>query len=304
MRDQTLFAIYEGAMQEELKVRLANGYPVIQEGLPFNVVNSPEEIHTMVWRLYEGAQQEFVSRSYNTRYNLTKEKIVYESVAAHTNLMNTLVTHALDYTYGGQEFGMANGLQTTVDGYTYREIVEATRMHDLPENEIGDIPDNGARDETKKVQDEFRYFQRYLDSYVRESDSRFRCRVLDLLQHMYNQDSPTGKLLFLADKVSAFIATLCLDRFIKMPMMNRYSSEASERDQLEMSNCDYVYNGAYFSASEMWTMDFLAIRKTVELDETMFFTAVLVMATILSHGEWYSWRNRDYIEAQQTLNPT
>lgn len=301
MKVETLYAIYQGAMREERLVRLASDLPVIEEGLPFSITECPEEVYAITWRLLENARSEFVSRSYNTRYNLTEENVVYESVAAHSNLMNALVTHALDFCYGTQ-FGGDGQIRRTGDGYTYREIIEVVRLHDLAENEIGDIPDNGDRDEAEKVYKEFDYFRRYLESYG--GKKHFKNRVLDLLRHMYRKDSPTGRLLFLADKVSAFIATLCLDCYVKMPLMHRDSPLASDRDKMEMSACDYSYGDGFYRASEMWTMDFLSFRKHVEFDETMFFTGVLVMATLMVNGIWYSWRNPEYFKAEEILKPT
>ena len=105
-------------------------------------------------------------------------------------------------------------------------------------------------------------------------------------------------MLHLADKAAALIITLCLDRestqhLYKSPQLSRKSSYCSDRDHAEMNICDYEENGCY-RASEMWTIDFFKMRKISELDATFFYIAIIVMATLICHGEWYNWRERDY----------
>lgn len=61
-----------------------------------------------------------------------------------------------------------------------------------------------------------------------------------------------------------------------------------------MKMCERVTDYAY-KASEMWTIDYLKIRKIVDLDTSFFFTAIVVMATLLVNKKWYDWREKDYI---------
>lgn len=256
------------------------------------ILDTPKEIYYMVWRLMEIAKSEFISRSYNSSYGLYQDKFVFESVAAHTNLMLGIVTHALDFYYG-VGFGEPNvGMNVTPDGYSYRDIIEAIHLHDLPENESGDIPDNGVRDEERKNRQEFDYCYKFINTYPSD-DGRFRYNALNLLKNMQEKDSITGKMLFLSDKLAALFITLCLDDLGKSPMMSINSFYASERDKEEMLLCDYSCDGRH-KASEMWALDFFKMRKIVEYDDTFFFTAIIVMATLAVNGRWYNWRESEY----------
>ena len=44
----------------------------------------------------------------------------------------------------------------------------------------------------------------------------------------------------------------------------------------------------------MWAVDFFKMRKFNELDGSGFFTAIIVMYTLIVKGHWYTWREKDY----------
>ena len=135
-----------------------------------HLLNEPSEIYYTVWRLMEMAKIAFISRSYNMTYGLFSDDFIFESVGAHTNLVSGIVAHALDFYYGSG-FGEPNGgMLVTPDGYSYRDVMEAVRIHDLAETEYGDIPDNGARDEDRKDRKEYEYFKHFIDTYSATND--------------------------------------------------------------------------------------------------------------------------------------
>ena len=141
-----------------------------------------------------------VLRACATRYGLTKDEIAYESVSAHTNLVQAIVDRALAHHYGPY-------FDKTEDGYTYREIMETIRRHDLPENIIGDIPDNGNRDDKKLTYDEHLYWREFAgESPSRES--MFERQVERLQKEMEERSGFCGQLLYVADKISAILMVL------------------------------------------------------------------------------------------------
>lgn len=251
-----------------------------------------ERIYNVVSQLDEIAQASVVLRSYNVRYGVTNDRIAYESDGAHTNLMQAMVDRALIHIYGpyfgepGSEFPRTN------DGYSYREIMEAIRQHDLPENVIGDIPDNGDRDNDAKSRIEAGYWQSYNGKF-HFKEKLFASRVLGLLAEMSTKHRETGRLLFAADKACALFITLAYDELKMSPRMHPTDAYASARDIAEMKLCDNNYDG-YYRASEMWAIDYLRIRKIAKYDDTGFFTAVIVMYTLLINEKWYVWREKDY----------
>lgn len=258
-----------------------------------DVTEAAEEIYNAARRVFEAAQLAFVSRSYNHSYGLCDSEIVYESVAAHTNLMTAIATEALDFHYGNDPnlCSLKNHGKTS-DGYSYREVIEAIRLHDLPENVIGDLPDNGSHDEDEKHVHEEKYFTSYFNTYPKRA-AALKQNVSELLAGMEEKSTSTGKLLYLSDKLSALIVTLYLDSSGDWPMISADSPYVSDKDRQEIAMCDFSYNHKS-KASEMWAIDFFEMRELVKYDDDFFFTALLVMATLIVNGRWYSWREKRY----------
>ena len=268
---------YDIIMAEEAKLH----------GNDWDIVDA-KEIWAAALQILEYAKASTVLRSYNWNYGLTdpEARTTLESDGGHTNLMSAIVDHALTYRYGPY-------LRFTEDGYTYREVMEAVRRHDLPENETGDIPDDGARDEEAKIKADTEYqlkFSQLSPSRERESEKRIR----GLLAEMDGRSSPTGKLLYLADKVSAVIAVLACDAFGQYPAKHITTDDLTNRDIAEMRLCDTEIAYHAYLASEMWTIDYFKARRLVKYDEIGFFTALIVMFTLQIHGRWYYWREADY----------
>lgn len=284
LKDYEIKAEYARIMAEEMKLASAN--------FPGTLTGGADEIYSTTLRILEFAKSSALPRSYGIRYGMTSEKemrVALESVGAHANLAGAMLEMALRYWYGP---GYGPEILKTINGYTVQEVMEAMRLHDLPENEIGDIPDNGARDEDEKSAREREYFQRFMKLYQpREKD--FAKRVMRLLVEMDMKSTETGRMVYVADKASALIMTLVFDLLGNSPKMHVDDPEATERDKIEMAICDGDFDG-YRRASEMWTIGYFKIRETQQYDDTGFFTAVIVMMTLIVNGRWYSWREKDY----------
>lgn len=212
-----------------------------------------------------------------------------ETISAHTSIMRKLVDSFMSYTYGPE-------LDSSVipGGYTYREVVEAISRHDLPENDTGDTPDNNNRNEAEKNRIEAEWWKKYA-TYSLASDYLFDKHVNKLLSEMVHKSTTMGRILYVADKLSAILSSLYLDKYdLHPPRMSPRSRHATLLDREEMSFCDHLDDKGY-KASEMWTIDFLKLRKRVKYDDTGFFTAVLVMYTMMVNQKWYTWRECDYL---------
>lgn len=288
-----MFEEYKKIIESELKLRGIE-YPYGENGriLPVNYEAFFQGyLYPSVWQIFEVAKSAFISRSYNSRYFLCGDETVYESVSAHTNLVSAIGRWAFE-AYKIYIADKVDELPWFYDGYTYMEIEEAIRLHDLSENEIGDIPDNGSRDETEKNLIEMAYYKKYADKYP---SPLLRKHVLELLEQMQSKSSLVGRMIYLSDKVAALIITLCLDQMDDSPLTHFESPFISERDVEEMKICDVVLNGNKYRASEMWTIDFFKMRELCQYDDTMYFTALIVAATLETHLRWYNWRKADYI---------
>ena len=237
-KELSLHKEYERIMQRESKIAGKNWIiPPVRE-----VFKTNKQIGQIV-------ESSSVLRSYNNRYGLTRDKCAYESVAAHTNLCMTILDRCLSYMYGPD--------MDLPDVYTYRELMEALRRHDLPENIIGDIPDNGEAENSGKRATEITYFNAFA-SYS------------PLREHFFEEN--VNRLL---------------------PLMHPKSRKISGRDFAEMQICDDKVNGCY-RASEMWAIDYFKMRELEQYDDTGYFTALIVAYTLAVNGRWYIWRDHDY----------
>ena len=182
-------------------------------------------------------------------------------------------------------------------GYTHRDILEAARRHDLPEIIIGDIPDNGTRNNDELAKTEMKYWEIYSSHSISCNPSHEQ-KVMKLLLDMEERITPLGRILYLADKISAIIATGVRIEDENAPKIKKNNPAVSQNDMKEMSYCDNCEDG-FYRASEMWTVDYLEIRKIAQYDDTGYFTSVLVMITIMLNGKWYDWREQQYEEVLQ-----
>lgn len=255
---------------------------------------SAPEVLGIVQQLECVIKSSFVPRCCTTRYgHFSPKQLTPESVSAHTNLMQTIIDRVLSYEYGSY-------FEKTKDGFTYREIMEVARRHDLPENAIGDIADNGNRSDKELARTE----KAYLRAFAQESPSRenvFEDKVYQLQSNMNEKRGFSGQLLYAADKVSAILTTLGYDTRDASPTMSTIFQDASAKEIKSMSLCEFrtqktSKNGKYevCKASEMWTIDYFKIRKLYQYDSTGLITAILVMYSLVVNGRWYTWREADY----------
>ncbi len=276
-------------------------YRIIENEIKISrdIYTAPKDLDTkellgLVLQIQSVVDSAMVLRCCATRYGLTKDKIAFESISAHTNLVQMIVDRVLSYRYG-------SNFNKTEDGFTYRELMEVIRRHDLPENVTGDIPDDGARDENAKLQVE----HKYLKTFAKNSPSRehdFEKNIQKLQYNMEIKHGFSGKLLYLADKVAATLTVLSYDQKGYSPMLPDKIKDLSEKDAKVMSICDekipistpFHGKATLYRASEMWTIDYLKIRKLYKYDVTGLITAILVMYTLVVRGKWYKWREKDY----------
>ena len=257
-----------------------------KEGLQVSV--SADELYGIMLQLSEIAYSILVPRSYSTRYNLTTHSDVFESVASHSFFLENLVDNALTFLYGPD-------FNHTLDGFTYREVLQAVRRHDLPENVITDIPDNGNRnDEFLAWQENYYWSEFAKESPRRETDTEDRVMFL-LKDSRFGFTTTTGSMIHAADKASAIFVNLCLEEKGCPPIMATDDPQASKIEYDIMQKCErhlHKDNKRYCFASEMWTKFFFQ-HNNHKLDYGKYFTALLIMKTIAVTGKWYDHKQTD-----------
>ena len=119
--------------------------------------------------------------------------------------------------------------------------------------------------------------------------------IKQLLREMQDKSSLEGRILYVADKVSAILMMLYYDQVELYPSISPNSPKISKASREEREFCEVQQDGTIL-LSELWTVDFLYGRNIAQYDDTGFFLAVLVMMTLIVRGEWYDWRETQYIQ--------
>lgn len=264
-------------MQKETELKTGKNISSIMVQLP--------QIYNVVERIIEITKNSTILRSGNNTGKLTNDSIAFESDGAHTNLVRSLVKYALDIYYGWGK---------STPEYYRSEIDEAITIHDLPENITGDIPDNRNRNEIEKNRIEDEYFDKLMNTYSSLEFLHYR-KIKKLLQEMRKKTSFEGRILYVADKLSAILMMLYYDSIGLYPSIAPEDPRLSKITQEEKGFCEIHRDGTIL-LSELWTIDFLYGRNIVQYDDTGFFLAVLVLATLQMRGEWYDWRKAQYIQ--------
>ena len=262
------------------------------------IVLKPRYFEGVAWRIYEIAKNSTILRCCAKNGHLTDETIAYESDGAHTNLAMAIADYALDFIYTSKNEKLP---------YTHREVIEAVRLHDLHENETGDLPDNEDLDRIAKSKQEADYYAKYFRSYPGYGRTFIR-NVKNILQEMEMKNTKIGRIIYLSDKIAAIIMALCYDSQMVYPISHPRDKDVSNKGREAMSICDTIILQTIkkeddtevnvrhgYLDSELWTIDFFKGRKLTAFDDTGFFTALLVMFTLVTKKRWYSWREKDYI---------
>ena len=271
----------------------------------YRIYRAENRLHGNLWKEPDGQQiyndmlqiHDFIGlslipRSFYRNSVAGSNNLANESVAAHTL---TVIAFLDKYIQHRLHSGMSNQYEQ-VFGYSYREMIEAAKRHDLAENILGDIPDNGMRDDSIKNASEtdyWRKFSRYSPNFDSAPNSFFETRVNDLLGSMNRRDSPAGRMLYVVDKISAILTMLTYNLYGAPALIDSRDSAMSGLDAQTALLCDF-HMGQYCKASEMWTISFLKIRKNSRYDGFGYPMAILIMSTLAISGGWYSWREKDY----------
>lgn len=294
--DSSLVREYLELFQEILKKEY-----LIRDEWSFNFFDKHRSTHIFsdVTQLFEIAELSTVPKGYLKSYGLYSEDSIFESVGAHTNLVHAILSLAMDnFDYYAKNHDNEDGTRKIVceeiERYTREEMHEAITLHDLPTNEIGDWLDNTDRNLEYKKALEVGYFNRFTSHYSYKNPD-FARHVIELLENMDPEGSLIGQILYLTNKTSDIITALVYDKKGISPMMHMRQGLTPRRDRLAMLCCDYQ-NDDCRKASEILTMDFFEIRQFAKCDRTGYFTALIIMATLIVKNTWYTWRKQTYSE--------
>lgn len=215
------------------------------------------------------------AQNYSSNPLLEKNQIL-ETTAAHIELAVTIFERAL-IEYYGEDFGEPDAKkQRTDDGYSYREAVEAARVYSLSNIQTGD----------RKL-----YYGKYVGGYSRGAN--FAQKIVRLTDSIDSPTTITEKMLLLADRTATIFMALTKDRRNESDTILRGNSKLNADEKAALMKLP-LHTGNSVKVSQFLLYKFFKIDKLTLLDDTGFFTAVIISYVLNVVGFWPAWREDDY----------
>ena len=163
------------------------------------------------------------------------------------------------------------------------DYLDMLRLHEMGENVLGDIPDNGNRDETAKDEAEFAYLSMYLKFYP----EAYRSKMLIIFKEMQTKATERGRTLYCIDKTEAILQNLIYERQGRGGDLNKrltFITEPTTRDKWE-----YEMTGSSKPA-DMWSFAFF--KKCEDYEHIKVFRDIIVLAAREIRGELFNWLDK------------
>lgn len=204
-----------------------------------------------------------------------------ETVAAHSLLTEALFERALIENYG-PDFGEPGAkVQKTEDGYTYREAIEAVKVYCLTSTQAD-------KDESEKKL----FYSKYAGNYNRGIS--FAQQIIKLVESVDSPETPTAKMLKLADRTASIFMSLTKDRKNESDLITRGHPLLTEEERgalIKLPN----FAGSSVKVSQFLLYKYFKMDKLTLLDDTGFFTAIIIAYVLNVSGTWPLWREEDYM---------
>lgn len=230
----------------------------------------PEYILSQVVQLFEIADASIIPETYIKKYHLRTDEHTLESIYTQVNLVYAIFSRALanlSYHVDLSEDKTDDYQLKKLSHYTLGEIIEAIILYYLPNNQTS-------------------------------SSS-------ELLKDIRPDGSLIGQMLYLSSKTAVIITALIYDSRNLSVKMSIEQCAAFSQGYFGITRCDF-HKDNYYKSSEVRTMDFFEIRQLTKCDHTGYFTAIIIMATLIVNNTWYAWRKIAYAKYHQNnhLPPT
>lgn len=217
----------------------------------------------------------------------------YESVGAHTNLVRTLIQQYLVTMYGHKlpiGFALKHPIRCTRRRLTKKHLFSLlflldilATIHDFPENEYGDIADDGNRDEQLKIAREHQYLKKIKELCVTIYGKKVTNKVFELYNEFEDKSSPIGRAMYCADKVAAILYYINSDKNGNYAYVKPEDVKKSATNTQSVRFCEETPNG--YRLSDLWKNDYSRTRHLIRYDEDLFFISIIIMMNIIVHGE-------------------
>lgn len=165
------------------------------------------------------------------------------------------------------------------------KVIQCLAVHELGENDTGDVPDDGTRDDAKKDADEFEYVREYLSHWGLDSmESANAQQILKVFREMQEKSTELGRFIYCVDKTEAILQNLIYEtegRTGSFEVKKKFVKEMSERDRMEVeaTKSDKV--------ADNWAYGFYIRYRNLEYFD-IFFSIIRAAAKDV-RGEDFKW---------------
>lgn len=155
----------------------------------------------------------------------------------------------------------------------------AALLHEVGETEIGDIPDDGSRNEAEKITRERQVMMRF----VSDLPGPYGSQLMDALIEFQDLTTRRGRVLYCLDKVETLLQGLRYERD------GRGGDARNKEAMMRLSAQDQrgIERSQSTRLVDVWTAHYL--DKTAVMPEARVFNELLKAAVIEVRGEWFSW---------------
>ena len=157
----------------------------------------------------------------------------------------------------------------------YRELNDVLLLHEIGEIELGDIPDDGSRNEDFKNQTEYRV----AESFVKVFGNRRR--IMHIFKNFQKRARRTGELLYMIDKAEAILQGLIYEKQGRGGHLFKKPAEVTERDRLS-----YEATGRD-DLVDIWAYGFVKRSRKFRFYEQIF--SIIEEAVIDVRGKSFDW---------------
>lgn len=177
---------------------------------------------------------------------------------------------------------------TTLTSLYYPELIPpaelslylaAAQLHEIGEVELGDLPDDGTRNEQQKCQAE----RAAVERYVRDLPAPFGAELAMFFIEFQHRSTRRGRILYGLDKLEAVLQGLIYEREGR----GGHSLNKSRRRKLSAQDRQNIADTGSPKLADIWAVHFM--ERILATPEEPVFLEVLEAAVRDVRGEWFPW---------------
>lgn len=201
----------------------------------------------------------------------------------HTNKPESVNEHS----FGAIEIarGIARFFPEVLDKTTLERVIRVLHYHDLPEKDVGDIPDDGDRDEVQKNANELSVMEVFVANWPSSEREDF-LRDYKLFQDPFSDqlnsdDRHFAQFAYICDKLDALLKAIVYEANGHLGFRNAQALTDREIDAIEKVGNDNLV--------DCWSYQFLHRVMPKDFPHYEVFAGILKSAILAVRNSWFKW---------------